>query len=79
GLALIKNDIQFVNSATSAGSIQQIPTPDSGTTVEDVWAVPVNDGVYAGWKTQPYNPTNPAEAVKPTPFAIACCQVQSTT
>lgn len=78
GLALIKNDIQYVNSATSAGSIQQIPTPDSGVEVIDVWATPVNYGVYSGWVLKAYNPTNPIESVKPTPFSIACSKVSST-
>ena len=78
GLALIKNDIQYVNSATSAGSIQQIPTPESGVTVVDVWAIPVNSGVYAGWRLLAYNPSNPVEAVAPTVSSIACCQVNST-
>lgn len=78
-LALIKNDIQFVNSATSAGSIQQVPTQDSGTISQDVWAIPVNEGVYSGWRLQPYNPNNSEEATAPSTSAIACCQINSTT
>lgn len=78
GLVLVKNDIQYVNSDNSVGSIQQIITPDLGGRIDcDAWAIPVNYGVYSGWKFQPYNPTNAVESIPPTPSSVAVTKVSA--
>lgn len=77
GLALVKNDVQFLNTGLSVGSIEQIITPDLGGRIDgDYWAIPVNYGVYAGWRFQPYNPSNPLENVAPL-FAVAVTKVSA--
>lgn len=72
-----KNDV-FVSSATVVGAILEIPTPDNGAYLDgDVWANPVNFGVFAGWTFLPYNVNNPLENQPPTPFSVACCKVSA--
>jgi hypothetical protein len=76
GLVLEKKDIQFVNTDGTVGAIMAIPTPDGNAYIDgNYWAVPINDGVYAGWNYQPYNPTNAVESVKPTPFSVAVVRI----
>ena len=78
GFVLIKDDIQFVNTDGTVGESMQIPTPDGGGVVDsDVWAIPVNDGVFSGWQLLPYNPTNTVEATLPTPQSVACTKLSS--
>lgn len=72
-----KNDV-FVSSDTVVGAILEIPTPDNGAYLDgDIWAVPVNFGVYSGWQFVPYNVNNPLENVAPSPFSVACCKVSA--
>ncbi len=74
-----KNDNVFINSAVSIGAIFEVPTPDNGAYVDgDLWAVPINDGVYGGFNYQPYNPANPAENVAPTIDSVACVKISAT-
>lgn len=72
GLVLRKNNEDFIGNAgvyKSGGNIfsqgigvivNDIPTPGSSNTNAsldgDYWAVPINDGVVAGFKFLPYNP-----------------------
>ncbi len=77
-LVLDKQDIQYVNNEQSVGSIQSVPTPDGGAVVDgDVWAIPVNDGVYAGWQFLPYNPSNAEENTAPDAFSVRCTKLSS--
>lgn len=79
GLVIEKNDNVFINSATSIGSVMEIPTPDNyGFLDGDFWAVPINYGTYSGFNFIPYNPANPAENVAPNVMSVACCKISST-
>lgn len=74
-----KNDNVFINSSVSIGAIMEVPTPENGGFIDcDVWAVPVNEGVYAGFNYLPYNLNNPAENVAPNAFSVAVVRISST-
>lgn len=79
-LVLQRGGIVFINTAAaSIGSLQQIPTLENGAIIDsDVWAIPVNDGVYSGFKYLPYNISNPFENVAPQ-FAVAAVKISSLT
>jgi len=78
GLAIQKNNIQFINGDNSVGASFQIPTPDNGGVIDgDFWALPVNEGVYGSWTYQPYNPANSEEATAPNPFAFAVVRISN--
>lgn len=67
----------YINSAYSIGAIQEIPTPDGGGVLEtDVWAIPINHGVYGGFNFRPYNASNPKENVQP-PMSVAAVKISS--
>lgn len=78
---LQKYNTQFAPLGGSpVGAILQIQTPDNGAIIDgDVWAVPVNQGVYAGWTFLPYNPNNPTEATAPDLFSVAAVKISSRT
>jgi hypothetical protein len=78
GLVIQKNNIVYINTGgVSIGSTQEIPTPENGAVIDgDMWAIPVNDGVYSGFIYQPYNPANPLENVAPL-FAVAVVRISS--
>lgn len=79
GFVLVKYNTQFAPlGGASVGALLQVPTPDNGAIIDgDVWAVPVNQGVYAGWTFQPYNPNNPAEATAPDAYSVACVKISA--
>lgn len=80
-LVIQKNNTVFINGNGSGtvGSLMEIPTPDNGGYIDgDVWAIPVNEGVYAGFNYQPYNPSNPVEATQPL-FSVAAVKISSRT
>lgn len=77
-LVIQKGGIVYVNTAAaSIGSIQQVPTLENGAIVDsDVWAIPINYGVYSGFTYQPYNLSNPLENVAPR-FAVAATKISA--
>jgi hypothetical protein len=65
--------------ATGLGVSMEIPCPDnssSGQIDGDFWAVPVNEGVVAGFNYVPYNPAD-TSAVAPTPESFAVVRISS--
>jgi hypothetical protein len=71
-----KNNNVFINSATSIGAVEEIPTPDGGGFIDaDYWAVPINHGIYGGFNFVPYNILNPAENVAPSIDSYACVRI----
>lgn len=65
--------------ATGLGTQMEIPCPDSasgGVIDGDFWAVPVNEGLTAGFNYVPYNPAD-STATKPTPSSFAVVRISS--
>jgi hypothetical protein len=91
GLVLRKNNEDYIGNAgvyKSGGSIlsqgigvivSDIPVPGSSNTNAsidgDYWAVPINDGVVAGFRYLPYNPAVGGVNAVPLPQAFAVFRV----
>lgn len=75
-LVLQHNNDQFINGGVDPGTLQLIPTPNSGGYVSgDFWAVPVTDGVVSSWQ---WVVTSPDSTDKPDPQAVHAVRIQST-
>lgn len=74
-LVLQKNNDVYMDAGISPGTLQLVPTPESGGLVDsDYWAVPVTDGIVSSFQ---YIPTSPNDLVKPDPQAIHVVRISS--
>lgn len=74
-LVLQYNNDQYINGGVSPGTIKLIPTASQGGyVVEDVWAVPLTDGIVSSWQ---WVTTSPDSTDKPSASSVHAVKINS--